>query len=57
MQSAGMMRMIIFVLLVAGFGGYLYIGPDFFYYLLYLGAAVALLVSLFKLKPSKKKAT
>lgn len=52
-QSAGLMRMIIFVLLVGGFGGYLYLGPDFFYYLLYLGVSVALLIGLFKLKPKK----
>lgn len=54
-QSAGMMRMIIFVLLVGGFIGYLYLGPDFFYYLLYLGAAIALLLGLFKLKGKKSK--
>ncbi len=55
MQSTGMMRMIIFVLLVGGFVGYLYLGPDFFYYVLYLGASVALLIGLFKLKPKKNK--
>ncbi|MDN3687028.1 hypothetical protein [Cyclobacterium jeungdonense] len=53
MQSAGLMRTIIFVLLVGGFGGYLYLGPDFFYYVLYLGVSVALLIGLFKLKPKK----
>ncbi|WP_439483581.1 hypothetical protein [Cyclobacterium plantarum] len=54
LQSAGLMRTIIFVLLVGGFGGYLYVGPDIIYYLLYLGSAVALLIGLFKLKPRKK---
>ncbi|SHM52834.1 hypothetical protein SAMN04488057_10231 [Cyclobacterium lianum] len=54
LQSAGLMRTIIFVLLVGGFAGYLYLGPDILYYLLYLGVAIALLIGLFKLKPSKK---
>ncbi len=55
LESAGTMRLIIFFLLVGGFGGYLYLGPDVIYYILYLGAAVALLVGLFKLKPKRKK--
>ncbi|MEX2511711.1 MAG: hypothetical protein WD398_02300 [Cyclobacteriaceae bacterium] len=55
LESAGLMRLLIFFLLIGGFGGYLYLGPDMIYYVLYLGAAVALLVGLFKLKRNRKK--
>lgn len=53
-ESTGMIRMIIFVLLTAGFASYIYIGPDVIYYLLYLAVAAGLLFGLFKLKPRKK---
>ncbi|MEX0884793.1 MAG: hypothetical protein WDZ72_15105 [Cyclobacteriaceae bacterium] len=55
LESAGLMRILIFFLLVGGFGAYLYLGPDMIYYVLYLGAAAALLVGLFKLKRKRKK--
>jgi hypothetical protein len=50
LESAGLMRLVIFFFLIGGFGGYLYIGPDIIYYILYLGGGAALLVGLFKLK-------
>lgn len=54
-ESAGIIRLIIMVLLIGGFGGYIYVGPDFLYYLLYLGMAIASFVALFKLKSVTKK--
>lgn len=54
-QSAGLLRLIIFFFLIGGFGGYLYIGPEVFYYGLYLAVGVALLVGLFKLKSKRKR--
>ncbi|WP_114751274.1 hypothetical protein [Pleomorphovibrio marinus] len=49
-ESAGLMRLLILLILIGGFGGYIYIGPDILYYFLYLGGGIALLVGLFRLK-------
>ncbi|HSI75814.1 MAG TPA: hypothetical protein VK957_07960 [Lunatimonas sp.] len=49
-ESTGVIRLIIIVLLIGGFGGYIYIGPDIIYYFIYLGLGIGSLVVLFKLK-------
>lgn len=49
-ESTGMIRLIIMIILIGGFGGYIYLGPEVLYYFLYLGATIAALVGLFKLK-------
>lgn len=54
MDNTGLIRMIIIVLLVGGFGGYIYLGPVVLYYLLYLVSGGALLLGLFKLKGRKR---
>lgn len=54
MDNTGLIRMIIIVLLVGGFGGYIYLGPVVLYYLLYLVSGAALLFGLFKLKGRKR---
>jgi hypothetical protein len=54
-ESTGVIRLLIVVLLLAGFCGYIYVGPEVIYYFIYLGIGVASLILLFKLKgkPSK----
>ncbi|EON77776.1 hypothetical protein ADIS_1695 [Lunatimonas lonarensis] len=54
-ESTGMIRLIIMVLLIGGFGGYIYVGPDFLYYMLYLGVTVVAFFALFRLKSVTKK--
>ncbi|AEL26249.1 hypothetical protein [Cyclobacterium marinum] len=54
MDNTGLIRMIIIVLLVGGFGGYIYLGPVILYYLLYFATGGALLFGFFKLKGRKK---
>lgn len=49
-ESTGVIRLIIIVLLIGGFGGYIYIGPDIIYYFIYLGLGIGSLIFLFKLK-------
>ncbi|WP_209329639.1 hypothetical protein [Lunatimonas salinarum] len=49
-ESTGMIRLIIMVVLIGGFAGYIYLGPDILYYFLYLGATVFALVALYRLK-------
>ncbi|MCC5938389.1 MAG: hypothetical protein JJU34_14015 [Lunatimonas sp.] len=49
-ESTGMIRLIIMIILIGGFGGYIYLGPEVLYYFLYLGGAIAALVALFRLK-------
>jgi hypothetical protein len=54
-ESAGMLRLVILLFLIGGFGGYIYLGPEIFYYFLYIGGGAALLVALFRLKNVGKK--
>ncbi len=55
LESAGLLRLIILLFLIGGFGGYIYLGPEIFYYFLYLGGGAALLFGLFRLKNVGKK--
>lgn len=48
--SAGLIRLIIFVLLIGGVFGYIYYGPEFFYVLLYGLAGIGMVVMLVKLR-------
>ncbi|EAZ81400.2 hypothetical protein ALPR1_20228 [Algoriphagus machipongonensis] len=52
--STGMIRSFIFFLLLGSLGGYIYIGPVIFEYLLYLTAIVAGIYFFFRLKPKRK---
>jgi len=53
MEKTGLIRMIIVVLLVGGFGSYIYLGPVVVYYFLYLVAAGGLVFGFFRLKSHK----
>lgn len=55
MNNAGLIRLVIFVLLILSLFGYIYFGPDAIYMMLYTGAGLALLVLFFRLKPNKRK--
>jgi Flp pilus assembly protein TadB len=48
--SAGLIRLIIFVLLIGAIVGYIYYGPQFFYVVLYVLAGIGMLVMLVKLR-------
>lgn len=50
LTSAGMIRLIIFVLLVAAIFGYIYLGPDAIYIMGYGLAAIGLIVMFFRFK-------
>ncbi|MEX2594510.1 MAG: hypothetical protein WD426_17200 [Anditalea sp.] len=50
LEKTGLIRLIILVLLLGGMGGYLYLGSDILYYLLYLAMAVGLVVVFFRLR-------
>ncbi|WP_339923684.1 hypothetical protein [uncultured Cyclobacterium sp.] len=54
MDNTGLIRMIIIVLLVGGFGSYIYLGPVVVYYFFYLAVAGGLLFAFLRLKPRKK---
>lgn len=49
-NSAGLMRMVIFVLLVIALFGYIYLGPEALYTMAYLIGGLALLVVFFRIK-------
>lgn len=49
-NSAGLMRMVIFVLLVIAVFGYIYLGPEALYTMAYLIGGVGLLVVFFRIK-------
>lgn len=53
-ERSGLLRLIIFVLLLGGLGGYLYLGPEILYYLAYLALGIGMLTVLRRLKRSKK---
>lgn len=48
--SAGIIRLIIMVILIGGFAGYIYIGPIVLTYMLYTGLGISALLVLLKLK-------
>nr|MBI1229302.1 hypothetical protein [Cytophagales bacterium] len=54
-ESTGVIRLLIVVLLLTGFGGYVYVGPEIIYYFIYLGIGVGSLILLFKLKGKTSK--
>jgi hypothetical protein len=55
LHSAGMIRLVIFVLLIASLFGYIYYGPEAIYLLLYIVAGISLLFLFFKLKRNQLK--
>jgi hypothetical protein len=54
-ESTGVIRLLIIILLIGGFGGYIYLGPDIIYYFIYLGLGIGSLILLFKLKGSSSR--
>lgn len=54
-SSAGLLRLIIFVILIIGTFGYIYYGNAALYLILYLAGGVALLVIFYRLKDRMKK--
>ncbi len=52
--STGMIRSFIFFILLGSLGGYIYLGPVIFEYLLYLTGIVAGIYFFFRLKPKRK---
>ena len=54
-NSAGLMRLVIFVLLIVAVFGYIYLGPEALYTMAYLIGGVALLVVFFRIKGKSGK--
>lgn len=52
-SSTAMIRSLIFFILLGGLGGYIYLGPVIFEYLLYFSAIVAGIYFYFRLKPKR----
>ena len=50
LEKTGLLRLVILLLILGTLGGYLYIGPEFLYYLLYLALIIGLLVGIFRLR-------
>jgi len=55
MTSTAMIRTLIFLFLVAGLAGYIYLGPVIFEYLLYLVLLIVSIYYFFKLKPKSRQ--
>jgi hypothetical protein len=55
LHSAGMIRLVIFVLLIVSLFGYIYYGPEAIYILLYIVAGISLLFVFFRLKRKQRK--
>ncbi|WP_130274962.1 hypothetical protein [Cecembia calidifontis] len=55
LQSAGMLRLVIFVLLIGSLFGYIYYGPEAIYTILYIVAGISLLVVFFRLRRQRRK--
>lgn len=53
-ERSGLIRFIIFALLLGGLGGYLYLGPEVLYYLAYISLGIALVIILKRLKSKRK---
>ncbi|MEN2283324.1 hypothetical protein AAGF08_14360 [Algoriphagus sp. SE2] len=54
LTSTGMIRSFIFFILLGGLGGYIYLGPVIFEYILYFTGIVAGIYFFFRLKPKRK---
>lgn len=54
-HSAGLIRLVIFVLLIGSLFGYIYFGPEALYILLYTAMGIGLLVAFFRLKRKRIK--
>lgn len=54
LTSTGMIRSLIFFVLLGGLGGYIYLGPIIFEYILYVTAISAGVYFFFRLKPKRK---
>ncbi len=52
--STAMVRTFIFLILMGSVFGYLYIGPEIFEYILYIGATISGIYFFLKLKPKRK---
>lgn len=55
MNSTGMIRSLIFLFLITGLGGYIYLGPVIFEYLMYLGIIVAAVYYFTRLKKNRNE--
>lgn len=55
LDNSGLLRLLIFVILLAGLGGYLYLGNEVLYYLLYLTVGIGMWIILKRLKRNNKK--
>ncbi|MFD2200220.1 hypothetical protein [Shivajiella indica] len=55
LNSAGLIRLVIFVLLIGSLFGYIYYGAEAIYIILYLLAGISLLVVFFKLKRNQRQ--
>jgi len=53
-ESSGLLRLLIFVVLLGGLGGYLYLGNGVLYYLAYLCMGIGMLILLKRLKGRHK---
>lgn len=53
-DKTGWLRLLIFTLLLAGLGGYIFLGPVIVYYLLYLMMGVGVLIGLKRLNRRRK---
>lgn len=54
-NSAGMIRLVIFVVLIAALFGYVYYGPDAIYAMLYFAGGIALVVFFIRLRSNQKR--
>ncbi|PRY89178.1 hypothetical protein [Mongoliibacter ruber] len=55
LTSAGLIRLVIFVVLIGALFGYVYYGPDAIYAMLYLMGGIALVVFFFRLRTNSKR--
>ncbi|HLW21498.1 MAG TPA: hypothetical protein VKX33_14305 [Cyclobacteriaceae bacterium] len=53
-EKSGLLRLLIFVILLGGLGGYLYLGNEVLYYIAYLSIGAAMLILLKRLKGRHK---
>ncbi|EOZ92290.1 hypothetical protein A33Q_4383 [Indibacter alkaliphilus LW1] len=55
LNSAGLLRLIIFVILIGALIAYVYLGPDAIYAMLYIVGGIALVVLFFRLRSNTKR--
>lgn len=55
LDNSGLLRLFIFVVLLGGLGGYLYLGNEVLYYLLYLTIGIGMWIMLTRLKRNNKR--